>query len=66
MLVDAENCQTVDEQLDEIDRLLNETGNFFSFDVHPNVVRADNILTERLEKKRKALVNSEEYRSYHQ
>jgi hypothetical protein len=61
MRVDTNNCQTVEEKLDEVNNQLDQTGDFFSFDVHPNVVRADKIRSDRLWKRRLAIIHSAEY-----
>ena len=62
MKVDTENCQTIDEQLESIEKEFALTGDFFSFEVHPNIVRADKIRTTRLWRKRRELVSSPECR----
>lgn len=45
---------------------LNEAGNFFAWEVHPNRVRAANILIDRLQKKLWKLLESEEYKFYNE
>ena len=64
MKVDTSNCQTVDEKIGAIESEYETVGNFFSCDVHPNVVRADSIRAKRLLRKRLELLRSPEYMFY--
>lgn len=59
--MDKDRCKTVDEELDWIEAQLQTCGNFFAWDVHPNVVRADQIRWERLWRKKAAIAVSLEY-----
>lgn len=43
---------------------LGKLGDFVTWEVHPNIVRADNIASKKLWKKFKELVDSEEYKHY--
>ena len=60
MLVDAENCRTVDEELEYIEKQFDCIGNFFTCDVHPNQVRAYEASFKRLWRKRSEVKRTEE------
>lgn len=64
MRVDKDKIRTPDEEYDYLDNKLKNLGNYFSWEVHPNVVKATDIQDKRLKKKLKALVDSEEYKEY--
>ena len=57
---------TPDEEYAYLWEQIRNGGDFFSWDVHPNVLRASNIRDARLRKKLKKLVDSEEFQEYNQ
>lgn len=61
--VNRDRCRTVDEELEWIEQQLQACGNFFVCDVHPNVVRADQIRFDRLWRKKREIANSLEYKT---
>lgn len=64
MKVDKSKIRTPDEEYTYLWDLLNSLGNYFVWDVHPNVIRATDIRRERLLKKLQLLVDSEEFHAY--
>lgn len=64
MRVDKSKAQRPDERLQELREQLEQVGNFFPWDVHPNKVRAANIQHSRILRKIKLLVDSEEGQEY--
>lgn len=64
MRVQTSKARTPDEEYDYLRCRLGKLGNFFVWDVHPNVVRADDITSKKLWKKVKELVDSDEYKDY--
>lgn len=64
MQVQKDKVRTPDEEYDYLWDRLGKLGDFLVWEVHPNVVKADDIAEKRLWKKFKKLVDSEEYRYY--
>lgn len=66
MKVDKSKIRTPDEEYAYLWQELNKCGNFFAWDVHPNVLRADKIRKERLRNRINILVDSVEFQEYNQ
>lgn len=66
MKVTAQKIRTPDEEYEYLNRQLQECGNFFPWDEHPNRLRASNIQAARLRKKLSELIASEEFQDYNQ
>lgn len=64
MKVCKEKARTPEEELEYLDELLYNTGNFFSWDVHPNKVRTAHITRMKLHRKMRKVIDSEEYKFY--
>ena len=64
MKVDKRKIQTPDEEYKYLFEKLGEIGNFFSWEVHPNVVRNADIQRKKIYKKIKKLVDSAEFQEY--
>lgn len=64
MQVQMSKVRTPDEEYEYLWNRLGELGDFLAWEVHPNVVKADNVTEKRLWKKLKKLVDSEEYKYY--
>jgi len=64
MKVDKSKARNPDEEYAYIWEKLNSLGNYFAWDVHPNVLRATDMQRERLWKKLKILVDSPEFQEY--
>lgn len=47
----TQEARTLEEEYDHLRKLLASGGNFFSWEVHPNVVRANNFRSTKLRKK---------------
>ena len=64
MKIDKSKIRNPDEEYTYIWQQLNSLGNFFVWDVHPNVVKNFNIQQEKWTKKLTKLLASEEYKEY--
>ena len=64
MRVDKSKARTPNEEFSYIWEKIQETGNFFAWEVHPNKIKVSCITKARLEKKLKLLVASEEFKAY--
>lgn len=64
MRVCTECCRTIEEELDYLDDRIHNLGFFFSWEVHPNQVKAADISIWRLYCRKQKLIQSEEYK-YH-
>lgn len=64
MKVDKSKIRTPDEEYAYLWSKFDDIGNFFAWDVHPNVVRNADIQREKNWKKIKALVDSPEFQEY--
>jgi hypothetical protein len=62
--VSKQNIRTPDEEYEYINKQLDSLGNYFAWDVHPNVIRATAIQRKRLYKKQYELVHSEEFQLF--
>lgn len=64
MKIDKSKIRTPDEEYEYLRNRLNNLGNFFSWEVHPNVIRADEIQRKKLQKRLTELVDSAEFQEY--
>jgi hypothetical protein len=64
MKVDKSKIRTPDEEYAYLWDKINNLGNYFIWDVHPNVARATEITRKGLFKKLKVLVDSDEFQAY--
>jgi len=64
MKICKEKARTPEEELEILDEQLFNTGNFFSWDVHPNRVKAAIIRRQRIHRKMREIVDSDEYKFY--
>ena len=64
MKVDKSKIRTPDEEYFFLYNKLDTIGNFFVWDVHPNVVRNADMQRDKIYKKIKNLVDSEEFQEY--
>ena len=64
MRVSKKNAQRPDERLEELRAYLETIGDFFPWDVHPNKVKASNLLYLKTLRKIKLIIDSEEYQRY--
>jgi hypothetical protein len=64
MKVCKDRIRTPIEELEHLNLLLFSSGNFFSWEVHPNRVRASDLHCARLHKKIREVFDSEEYKDY--
>jgi len=55
MSVDVDKCLSPEEEYVYLWEEYDDCGNFFAFEVHPNIVRADDIRRKRLLKRIKLL-----------
>lgn len=63
--VDKNKMRLPWEEYEYLRDRMGELGNFFSWDVHPNVIEMDNRIRKRLQKKLAKLVDSEEFQYYY-
>lgn len=64
MKVSTQKIRTPDEEYEYLNKELQECGDFFAWEEHPNRMRAYNIRAARLKKRLSELVASEEFRYY--
>ena len=64
MKVSKKNLMTPDEEYDYVTEKLSKLGNYFSWDVHPNVIRNTALQRAKLRKRLHEIVDSEEFRYY--
>ncbi len=64
MKVCKDRIRTPEEELEHLNALLFASGNFFSWDVHPNRIRASVIYSGRIRRKIREVFDSEEYKEY--
>lgn len=66
MRVSFDKCQTVDEELDHIEKQLDLICNFFVCDAPPNRIRAAKISADKLHKKIHKIKNSPAYKDFYE
>jgi hypothetical protein len=64
MRVDKSKIRTPDEEYQYLWNKIQNGGDFFSWEVHPNVLRAYNMRRDKLYKKLQQLVDSAEFKDY--
>lgn len=64
MKVSTQKVRTPDEEYEYLNQQLQECGNFFAWEEHPNRLRASDIRAARLRKRISELVASEEFKDY--
>lgn len=64
MRVCKAKAMTPDEELDYLNNEIDKAGNYFAWEVHPNKIRASDMLIKRLRQKIKKIVASPEFLEY--
>lgn len=64
MKVQYSEIRTPCEELDHLKEQYLLSGNFFSWEVHPNVLRASDMYSEKLRKKIRTFTDSASYKEY--
>ena len=64
MKVSTQKIRTPDEEYEYLNKQLEESGNFFSWEEHPNKMRAYDIRVARIKKRLSELIASKEFKEY--